>query len=103
MEKQYKIEGNKLILESDRVALDWCTWDYDEDFKEVDRVEHKSRRWSKTVEVILKHISSERLFRLTYEHGLTEMQEHDCYENEFYEVVEKEKTIVEKYYEDKKD
>lgn len=56
--------------------------------------EGEDRRWSRTMESIVK--IKDRYFKITWEKGLTEMQEDECYYNpEEYELIEYDKEIPE--------
>lgn len=60
---------------------------------EIDRIEGDDRRWSRTITSICE--LDGRYFKLVWEHGLTEMQENEYY-NQPYEVKKHtyEKTIT---------
>lgn len=61
----------------------------------VDESYGENGRWNRDVSSIIK--IEDKLFCLDWSQGLTECQ-FDLFENQPYEVEEKERTIVEKYY-----
>lgn len=69
-----------------------CFGDH-EDFDIVEEIGGEARRWSSTDVVIAKHIETGKYYELTWENGLTEMQENEFYAQDAPEVKKITKTI----------
>lgn len=67
---------------------------------EIERINGENRRWSRSVQSILE--IGGRYFGVTWEEGLTEMQENEFYCSSIIEVQKVTKTIVVTEWEEKK-
>jgi hypothetical protein len=63
------------------------------DFDTVEEIDGEDRRWSRTNEVITLHKPTGKLYRVYWEQGLTEMQEHEYEAQDAVEVRRVTKTV----------
>lgn len=87
-ELEEKIYNGETLSESE---LENAVFNLDE----IDVKYDDNRRWNRNVSTIIK--IKDKLFCINWSQGLTEYQDNDFYEQPF-EVEEKTKTIVKKYY-----
>ena len=62
-------------------------------FTVVETIEGDDRRWARFIEVIVEAPSG-KFYKFGYDHGLTEMQEDEAYDETVVEVEKKENTVV---------
>lgn len=86
------------LLEDDYSEFTWVGTEID-GFETIFEEEVESGRWESHHEVITKTPSG-KLYKWKHSRGLTENQDNERYDTSLTEVVEKERTIVQKYYEE---
>lgn len=71
------------------------------DYTTVTEYDHGSGRWVEFVETIVENAAGQ-FFKMKWNRGLTENQEHEFYDSKLVEVEQKTRTIVQTYYEEVK-
>lgn len=89
----------KLTPLSEQDARD-IVFDCHEDYRVVGQIGHENRRWAQQVDTIVRRESDGKLFRVSWDRGLTESQEHDFYGTGLVEVERKTKTVETVHYEE---
>ena len=75
-------------------------FDCHEEYRVVHEREHDARRWSQRVTTTVERCADGKLFSLTWDRALTEIQEHGFYGCELVEVERKTKTVEVVYYDE---
>lgn len=80
-----QIKDNKLLLSTQAVQELVC--DGLEEFEVIDEITHSSKRWVTPIELIVKHIESEKYYSVVWERGNTEYQDNN-YDGGWFDEVE---------------